>query len=168
MICRKELGVSQQQQQQQTLGLILMYYMLPPYFYTNRSEVLVTQLCLTLCNPMDWGSPDSSVHGILQARILEWVAILCGNSICEFLRNLHTVFHDQFCPFLCRCGLVAKSCLTLYDSVDGSPPGSSVHWISQARILEEVAISFSRDLLEPVSPALHVDSLLMSHWGSPF
>ena len=33
------------------------------------------QLCLTLCNPMDCSSPGSSVHGILQARILEWVAI---------------------------------------------------------------------------------------------
>ena len=33
------------------------------------SEVKVTQLCLTLCNPMDY-----TVHGILQARILEWVA----------------------------------------------------------------------------------------------
>ena len=33
------------------------------------------QLCLTLCNPMDCSPPDSSVHGILQARILEWVAI---------------------------------------------------------------------------------------------
>ena len=32
------------------------------------------QLCLTLCNPMNCGPPDSSVHGILQARILEWVA----------------------------------------------------------------------------------------------
>ena len=37
--------------------------------------VLVTQLCLTLCNPMDCSPPDSSVHGILQAGILEWVAI---------------------------------------------------------------------------------------------
>jgi len=35
----------------------------------------VTQSCLTLCNPMDYSPPGSSVHGILQARILEWVAI---------------------------------------------------------------------------------------------
>ena len=35
----------------------------------------VAQPCLTLCNPMDYISPDSSVHGIFQARILEWVAI---------------------------------------------------------------------------------------------
>ena len=37
--------------------------------------VLVTQLCLILCDPRDYSPPMSSVHGILQARILEWVAI---------------------------------------------------------------------------------------------
>ena len=36
---------------------------------------LVTQSCPTLCNPMDYSLPRSSVHGILQARILEWVAM---------------------------------------------------------------------------------------------
>ena len=34
----------------------------------------ITQLCLALCNPLDCSLLDSSVHGILQARILEWVA----------------------------------------------------------------------------------------------
>ena len=33
------------------------------------------QLCLTLFNPMDYSLPSSSVHGILQAKILEWVAM---------------------------------------------------------------------------------------------
>ena len=37
--------------------------------------VLVTQPCLTLCDPMDCSPLGSSVHGILQAGILEWVAI---------------------------------------------------------------------------------------------
>ena len=37
--------------------------------------VLVTQWCPTLCDPMDSSSPGSSVHVILQTRILEWVAI---------------------------------------------------------------------------------------------
>ena len=37
--------------------------------------MLVTQLCPTLCDPVDYSPPGSSVHGILQARILEWVAI---------------------------------------------------------------------------------------------
>ena len=33
------------------------------------------QSCLILCDPMDYSLPGSSVHGILQARILEWIAI---------------------------------------------------------------------------------------------
>ena len=43
--------------------------------------VLVAQLCLTLCDPMDCGLPGSSVHGVLQARILEWVAIPSSRGI---------------------------------------------------------------------------------------
>ena len=35
----------------------------------------VTQLCLSLCDPVDCSLPGSSIHGILQARTLEWVAI---------------------------------------------------------------------------------------------
>ena len=41
----------------------------------NVSCVKSLQSCLTLCDPMDCSPPGSSVHGILQARILEWVAM---------------------------------------------------------------------------------------------
>ena len=41
----------------------------------KKSESEVTQSCLTLCDPMDCSLPDSSIHGIFQARILERVAI---------------------------------------------------------------------------------------------
>ena len=41
-----------------------------------KVKVLVTQLCLTLWDPMDYIPPGSSVHGILQTRIPEWGAIL--------------------------------------------------------------------------------------------
>ena len=41
---------------------------------------------------------------------------------------------------------VAQSCLTLSDPTDCSLPGSSVHWIFQARVLEWVAIAFSNDV----------------------
>ena len=40
-----------------------------------KSESEVAQLCPTLSNPMDCSLPGSSVHGICQARVLEWVAI---------------------------------------------------------------------------------------------
>ena len=40
-----------------------------------ESESEVAQLCLTLSDPMDCSPPGSSIHGICQARVLEWVAI---------------------------------------------------------------------------------------------
>ena len=40
-----------------------------------KVKVLFTQSCLTLFNPMDVSPPGSSVHGVLQAKILEWVVI---------------------------------------------------------------------------------------------
>ena len=43
--------------------------------FTHESESEVTQSCQTLCNPMDCSLPGSFIHGIFQARILEWIAI---------------------------------------------------------------------------------------------
>ena len=44
--------------------------------YTHcKGKVLVAQLCPTLCDPMNYNPPGSSVHGVFQVRILEWVAI---------------------------------------------------------------------------------------------
>ena len=45
------------------------------YFIHSTGSDLVTQLCLTLCDPVDCSPPASSVHGILQAWIVEWVAM---------------------------------------------------------------------------------------------
>ena len=45
------------------------------YLCMYESESEVAQSCPTLCDPMDCSLPGSSVHGIFQARILEWVAI---------------------------------------------------------------------------------------------
>ena len=41
--------------------------------------VLVAQSCPTLCDPMDGSLPGSSVRGVRQAKILEWVAMLVSN-----------------------------------------------------------------------------------------
>ena len=83
-----------------------------------KSESEVAQSFPTLSDPMVCSPPGSSVHGVFQARVLEWGV---------------TAFSD----------LVIKSCLILM-TVDCSPPGFSIHRISQARILEWVVISFSR------------------------
>ena len=67
--------------------------------------------------------------------------------------------------------LVTQSCPTLCDPMDCNPPGSSVHRISQARILECVAIPSPGDLpdpgIEPWSPALQEDSLPSESPGKP-
>ena len=44
-------------------------------FFISESESEVTQSCPTLCDPMNCNLPGSSVHGIFQVRVLEWVAI---------------------------------------------------------------------------------------------
>ena len=43
--------------------------------FIMKVEMLVSQLCPVLCDPMDCSLPGSSVHGVLHARILEWVAM---------------------------------------------------------------------------------------------
>ena len=67
---------------------------------------------------------------------------------------------------------IGKSCPTVYDPMDYSRPGSSVHGISQARILERVAFLSPENLpdprIEPASPAMQVHSLPLSHLGSLF
>ena len=97
-------------------------------------------LYLTLCDLMDCRPPGSLVHGIFLARILETVAISSarGNS---WPRNL--TLNTLYCKHKVRV-LAAQSSLTLCDPVDCSPPGSVVHGILQARILEWVPIAFSR------------------------
>jgi len=77
------------------------------------------------------------------------------------LQCVQTLESECVCVCVCVCVCkhsFTKSCLTLCDPFDCSLPGSSVRGILQGRILERVAISFSRDLpdsgTKPVSPAL--------------
>ena len=98
--------------------LLLPYFLLSYCFHlfsiflkTAAAAAKSLQLCLTLCNPIDSSPPGSPVPGILQARILEWVAISFSNA-CMHAKSL------QSCPTLC-------------DPMDSSPPGSSVHRILQ-------------------------------------
>ena len=155
----------------------------------------VAQSYPTLCNPMDC-LPGSSVHGILQARILKWVAVPFSRGSCNpgVKSRPPTLQADSLpseppgkpmntllshfsrvpvrphrwqptrlpcpwdssgknigvgCHFPLQCmklkseSEVAQSCPTLCDPRDGSPLGSPVPGILQARTLEWVAISFS-------------------------
>ena len=61
---------------------------------TGYVHALLLQSCLTLCNPMDHSLPGSFIHGVFQARILEWVAV--------FL--LQGIFPTQGCAY-CIAGV---------------------------------------------------------------
>ena len=159
--------------------------------------------------------PGFSVHGILQARILEWVTISFSRGSsrhrykhCQgprkYLRsqfNQRCMHYNQLSWALAvasypkmraftLCGkskqnfasdttilsytmsmLVAQLCLTLQYHMDCSPSGSSIHGVLQARILEWVAIFFSRELPDPgikaSSPTLQADALLSELLGKP-
>ena len=61
-------------------------------FSFNGKLVLVTQSCLTLCDPMDCSPPDSSVHGILQARIVRWIAISFSRGSSQPMDRTHVSY----------------------------------------------------------------------------
>ena len=106
--------------------------------------------------PMDCSPPGSSVHGISQARISEWVAIPFCRGSCQPRDRTYVSCIGRWILYqgatrevlssanlLCVCK--SLSCVWLFVTpMDCSPPGSSIHGIFQARILEWVAISFSR------------------------
>ena len=131
------------------------------------------QLCPAPCNPMDCNPLGTSPHAIFQARILEWVAI----SYSRHNPNLRIEprspavagrFFTTEPPGKPRKSTIPQS---LCNSMDSSPPGSSVHGILQARMLEWVAIAFSRGSSNPGielrSPSLQADSLPSEPPGKP-
>ena len=94
------------------------------------SEVKVAQPCPTLCNPMAY-----TVHGILQARILEWVAFPFSRGSSQ--PRSPALQADSLPAEAHSTAKSLQSCPTLCDPIDGSPAGSPM------QEHEWVAISFS-------------------------
>ena len=69
--------------------------------------MLVTQLCLTLCNPIDYSLSGACVHEILQARILEWVALPFSKGYSQRL-NPGVPHHRQILYHLLRKPLISE------------------------------------------------------------
>ena len=89
------------------------------------------------------------------------LCLLC----CPACRIVSTVFLNFI--YTCCCCLVTKSCPTLFYPMDCSPPGSSVHGIFQARILEQIAISSSRGSPRPRDPNSHLPCRwILYHWAT--
>ena len=135
--------------------------------------------------PLSMGFPRQEHWSGLPFPSPEWVAIpFPGGS--SWPRGWSRVSHCVSCIagrfftvgalYLLYCmSVYAQSCLTLWDPMDSSPPGSSVYGIFQARILEWVAISFSKGSFWP-RDRIHISwvsctgwqiPLPLSHLGSP-
>ena len=92
---------------------------------------------------MDCSPPGSSVYGIFQARVLEWVT-----SADRYTDDTTLMAESEEEPKSLLMKVkseseVAQLCLTLRDPMDCSLPGFSVHGICQARVLEWGAVAFS-------------------------
>ena len=125
------------------------------FIYFSPVHAKSLQSCPTLCDPMDCSPPGASVHGILQARILEWVAMSSSRGSSRLRDWTPISYVYLLCleaslplpppgkPFQSsECVLVAQSCPTLCDLTNYSPPGSSVRGNLQARTLEWIAVPF--------------------------
>ena len=78
----------------------------------------------------------------------------------KVFQTFHLFYKKYFC-----CYLVIKSCLILCHTIDYRLPGSSVHGISQARILKWVAISFSRGSSRPRDLLICIGRWVLYHWA---
>ena len=122
----------------------------PLIYRTILTEMLLS--CGQPCDPMDCSPPGFSVHGIFQGRILESVAISYSKESfqprdrtcvsCVSCIGRWILDHWESYPYAAAAKSLQSS-PTLCDPIDGSPPGSSVSWSLQARVLEWIAISFS-------------------------
>ena len=82
-----------------------------------KSESEVAQSSPTLSHPMDCSLPDSSVHGVFQARVLEWVAIafsILGDIITRAISHQFQVLKNNFCIFKNFCFFVYCSTMDLF------------------------------------------------------
>ena len=140
----------------------------PSVFKEHCCCYLVTIPYPTLCNPMDCSLSGSSLQEIFQAGILEWLPLHLSRGSSQLMDQtwisclaigfFFLFFFFSSTSLLLPTHLPPPSCTHAQscNPMDCSPPGSSVHGLFQARILEWVAISFSQ-----------MDSLLLSHLGSP-
>ena len=152
-----------------------MFFYSLPISSILKAKALVAQSCPTLCDPMDYSPLSSSVHGIFQARMLEWIAIhslLQGIFLTQRLKPglLHCrqiLYHPSHqgspSPQYLQFSSVALSCLTLCDPMNCSTPDLPVHH----QLLESTQTHVHRChlilcrpllLLPPIPPSIRVYS----------
>ena len=132
-------------------------------------------MCLTLCDPMDCSPPGSSVHGIYQARILEWVVISsfmrsfqprnqthisCISHIGKWILYHWPTWEACHINLSCCCCSVAQSCLTLCDPMGCIMPGFPVlHHLPE---LTQTHVHWVCDAIQPSHPLVPFSSCLQS------
>ena len=152
------------------------------YVYIFFCCCWVSKSCLTLCNPMNCSPPSSSVHGISQARILEWVAISVSSNLCllycrQILYHWATRKKKKKYIYICVCvcvyiyiyiyiyseshSVVSDSCDTM-DSMEFSNPE---YWSGCLFLLQGI---FPTQGLNP--SLLYFRQILyqLSYQGSPY
>ena len=131
---------------------------LPALFITSLSSNVLLTVRLAkflLCSMPTYGLRIICVAAALLSFSFSWVRKHNLEFRIVFWINVQLSLRESGCPLkadslqdsfqsCCLCCLVSKSCPTLCNPMDCSPPGSFIHGISQARILVWVAISFSR------------------------
>jgi len=131
----------------------------------------------TLCDAVDCSLPGFSVHGIFQSKTLksfaipssrgsfwsrDWTCVSCVSCIKgRFFtaEPLGKSFHTLYCIYFNAAAKLLQLCPTLCDPIDGSPPGSPIPGILQARTLEWVfqcySLNLFHPLLLPLCPKIH-------------
>ena len=140
--------------------------------YTYMHACMCVQSCSTLCNPMDCNQPTSTVHGISQSRILEWVAISYSRGSSQLRDGTH-LSSSSYIGFFMVCttwGACRYTRTYVYMSVQSlcrvwlfATPGTAahqapraqthVHWVSDTIQLSHPPNTAS-ELLERPSPLL--------------
>ena len=128
------------------------------------------QSCPTLCDTMEYSLPGSSIHGILQARILEWVAMYFSRESSQPRYQTHVSYVSCIGRWalltlvpsrkpLKSVAAAAKSlhsCPTLCDPIDGCPPGFPLPGILRQEYWS--GLSF------PIKTFVHLTAMILPFW----
>ena len=108
--------------------IVLVYwkYISKQWRHAAAAAAKLLQSCPTLCDPVDGSPPGSCVHGILQARTLEWVAIAFSNALKWKVKVKSSVVSDSLQPH----GLHPTRLLSPWDS-PGKSTGEGCHCLLQ-------------------------------------
>ena len=129
----------------------------------RKKESEVTQSCPTLCDPIDCSLPGSSVHGICQARVLEWGASAFSAGVgCHFLLQCVKV------KSLSHVRLLATPWTAAYQGPPSMGFSRQEYWSRLGWLPFPSPGDLSDPGIEPMPPAWQADSLPLSHQGSPF